>query len=252
MRIPPFAESEATANDDDAHHNEYLDLPDDPEEGFAVLQRRKYKSLEAIWDADRGGGWHHERRYVDGLVAFDEVHDLGILIAYRNPPKSNDQFSDFFQDFSRHAEIASQKILMEAARRAKVGAQQVVVLDATSRKTIHTLIEAIREKLNELTLSETKRDSLFDLLNLFAAELDRNKTRTEAFFAFAIEAARTAREVKDELEFKPLQQTIDRVLDWLDKAKRLKDALPPWSERKKIEGPQRRLPSPDLDDEIPF
>lgn len=232
--------------------NEYLDLPDDPEVAFAILQCRKYAALEAIWEDSRGGGWYHERRYVDTLIAFDEVHDLGILTAFRNPPNDDGEFSDFFGDFRRNAEIASQKIMMEAARRLKTGTQSIIVLDATARQTIHTFINAIREKLNELTLPERRRESLFAKLNAFAAEVDRNRTRTEAFYAFAIETARTAREVNDEL--KPLQQTIDRVFDWIEKAKKWTDALPPWEERKKIEGPPKRLPQPPQgpDDEIPF
>jgi hypothetical protein len=246
------------SDDDDYSKNEYLDLPDDPEEAFAALHRRKYKELEAIWESrssneDYSYTYYDERRYVDTLAAFDEVHDIGILTIYRNPPNGDKEFGDFFQDFRRHAEITSQKIMMEAARRVKVGAQQIVVLDAAARQAIHALINVIREKLNELTLPENKRESLFNKLNSFAAEIDRNRTRPEAFYAFAIEAARTAREVNDEL--KPLQQTIDRVFDWLDKAKKLWDALPPWNERKKIEGSQKRLPRPsvnDLDDEIPF
>jgi hypothetical protein len=187
-------------------------------------------------------------------LAFDEVHDLGILTVYRNPPSSDQKFSEFFQDFRRHAEITSQKIMMEAARRVKVGAQQIVVLDATARQAIHALVTAIREKLNELTLPEKKRESLFNKLNSFAAEVDRNRTRPEAFFAFAVDVSRTAREVHDEL--KPLQQTIDRVFDWIEKAQKLWEALPPWTERKKIEGPPNRLPRPtianDVDDDIPF
>jgi hypothetical protein len=238
---------------DDDYSNEFLDLPDDPEEAFAALQLRKYKELQEIWaNSGSGGGWYDERRYVDTLVAFDEVHDLGILTAYRYPPTSNKEFGDFFHDFRRHAEITSQKIRMEAARRVKVGAQQIVVLDAAARQAIHALINAIREKLNNLRLPEAKRESLFNKLNAFAAEVDRNRTRPEAFYAFAVEAARTAREVNDELD--PLQPTIDRVFDWLDKAKKLWDALPSWTERKKIEGPAKRLPGPknDLDDEIPI
>lgn len=240
------------SDDDDYSKNEYLDLPDDPEEAFAALHRRKYTELENIWQSDSGGGWYNERRFVDTLVAFDEVHDLGILITYRNPPNSDKEFNDFFQDFRRHAEIASQKIMMEAARRVKVGAQQLVVLDAAARQAIHGLINAIREKLTELTLPENKRESLFNKLNSFAAEIDRNRTRPEAFYAFAVEVARTAREVNDEL--KPLQHTIDRVFDWLEKATKLWDSLPPWKERKKIEGPPKRPPQPtnDLDDDIPF
>jgi hypothetical protein len=242
-------------SDDDAYSkNKYLDLPADPEEAFAVLQQREYTELEEMWANDRGGGGSYfERRYVDTLVAFDEVHDLGILTAFRNPPTRDKEFSDFWQDFRRHAEITSQKIMIEAARRVKVGAQQILVLDTAARQAIHVLINALREKLNELTLPEGKRESLFNKLNAFAAEVDRNRTRPEAFYSFAVETARVAREINDEL--KPLQNTIDRVLDWLDKAKKAWDALPPWSERKKIEGPPKRLPSPpvnDLDDDIPF
>jgi hypothetical protein len=31
--------------------NEYLDLPVDPEEAFAILQQQKYKELEVIWES---------------------------------------------------------------------------------------------------------------------------------------------------------------------------------------------------------
>ncbi|PYE99057.1 hypothetical protein BJ122_1406 [Rhodopseudomonas faecalis] len=238
---------------EDEDINEYLHLPDDPEEAFAVLQRRRYKDLVAIWNVNEGGsGFYYERRYVDGLVAFDEVHNLGILTTYRNPPRGDNDFSDFFQDFRRHVEVTSQKILIEAARRQKSNSQSIVVLDASAREAIHKLIQAIREKLNAIALTENQRDSLFNKLNAFAAEIDRNRTRTESFFAFAVELARTARSVNDEI--KPLQQTIDRVFDWIEKAKKLKDALPPWNERRKIEGPAKRLPSPkgEVDDDIPF
>lgn len=239
-------------SNEEQEHNEYLDLPDDPELAFATLHRRKYSVLEEIWEGDRGGGWYYERRYVDTLIAFDEVHDLGILTAFRTPPNNDPEFSDFFQDFRRSAEIASQKIMMESARRLRTGTQDIVVLDAAAREAIHMLVNAIREKLNELAMPESKRESLFNKLNAFAAEVDRNRTRTEALYAFAIEASRAARKVNDEL--KPVQKSIDRVLDLIEKAKKWRDALPPWEERKKIEGPRKRLPAPerDLDDEIPF
>jgi hypothetical protein len=238
--------------DENLDDNEYLDLPDDAEMAFAVLQQKKFKELEEFWESDRSGGWYQERRYVDTLVAFDEVHCLGILTAYQSPPNSDQEFASFFHDFRRQAEMASQKILIESARRRKSGAETVVVLDAAAREAIHAFVGAIRSKLNELALPEAKREALFNKLNAFAAEVDRNRTRTEAFYAFAVEAARAAREVNDEI--KPLQETIDRVFDWIEKAKKLSDLLPPWSERRKIEGPQKRLLAPEqqLDDEIPF
>ena len=216
-------------------HNEFLDLPDDPEVAFAVLQKRKLQALEDLWETKRTGGWYDERRFVDTLIAFDEVHDLGLLIAYRNPPNDDSAFAEFFQDFRRSAEISSQKILMEAARRLKTGSHQVVVLDAAAREAIHRLINAIREKLNELSLDERKRESLFSKLNEFASEIDRNRTRSESFFSFAVEIARATREVNDEI--KPIQQTIDRILDWIEKAQKWKDTLPSWEERKKLKPP---------------
>jgi hypothetical protein len=59
---------------DDHLENEYIDLPDDPEQAFAILHRRKYKELQNKWEANEGGNGHYyEREYVDNLVAFDEV-----------------------------------------------------------------------------------------------------------------------------------------------------------------------------------
>ncbi len=240
-------------NDEEQAFSIYFDLPDDSEEAFAVLQMRKYEELELYWDQHPNAeGWFSERRFVDTLNTFDEVHNLNILTAYRNPPKPDNEFSNYFQDFRRHAEIASQKIMMEAARRHKTGAQSIIVLDANARQTIHALINAIKEKLNGLSLSENKRESLFGKLNAFAAEVDRNRTRPESFFAFAVEMARTSREVNDEI--KPILQSIDRIVDWIEKAKKWVDVLHPWEDRKRIEGPTKRLPGPsdELDDEIPF
>lgn len=119
------------------------------------------------------------------------------------------------------------------------------------------MVQKIREHLETANLPEPKRDALFNKLNAFAGELDRNRTRPEAFYAFAIETARAAKQINDEL--KPLQQTIDKVFDWIEKGKKLAESLPPWSDRKKIEGPKKQLPAPDSqksdseeDDDIPF
>jgi hypothetical protein len=232
--------------------NEYYDLPDDPDEAFAVFQMRRANILQEYWDNNNGGqGWGMERQYIDRLIAFDEVYGLGLFTGYPKPPTNGSEFSEYFEAFRRAAETASQKILMEAARRRKSVRSSVVLLDQNARAAIHQLISSIKEKLNELSLSEEKRESLFGKLNAFAAEVDRNRTHTEAFFSFAVELARTAKAVNDEI--KPLQHTIDRLLDWLDKAKDWKDALPPWRDRKKIEGPQKKLPKPAVeDDDIPF
>ncbi|MEM9222762.1 MAG: hypothetical protein AAGB11_10210 [Pseudomonadota bacterium] len=231
-------------------HNEYVDLPEDPEVAFTLIQRRKYAEMLEARDED---SWSAERRYVDHLLAFDEVYSLGILTNFKEPPWPDNDFSKFFQDFERQVEIATQKFLIESARRLQRGAEQIVLLDAPIREVIHKLISSIRKKLNEVELPEKKREVLFDKLNAFASEVDRNRTRTEAFYAFAVETARAGREVNAEL--KPLQEKIDRISEWIEKGKKLRDALPPWTERRKITGQPKQLPRPTeklFDDDIPF
>jgi hypothetical protein len=84
--MPTLPNRPAAAEDDD---NEFIDLPDDPEEAFAALQRREYRKLERFWESDEGGGPYRARQYVDTLLAFDEVHSLGLLTAYRKPPTNS-------------------------------------------------------------------------------------------------------------------------------------------------------------------
>lgn len=235
--------------------NEYLDLPDDPEEAFAMLHRKKFAELETYWENNESGHWYEERRYVDIMIAFDEVMSLGCLTGFKNVPNVDQKFAEFWHSFRRHVEITSQKYLIEAARRQKKGSETIIVLEEAAKSAIQHLVQRIREHLNQLDLPEAKRDALFNKLNAFAAEIDRNRTRAEAFFAFAIDLAKTARTMNDEL--KPLQQTVDKVFEWIEKAKKYTEVLPPWEERKKIERPKEQLPkldrhTPDIDDEIPF
>jgi len=239
-------------SDIDRETNEYIDLPDDPELAFATLQEKKYADLIELLESKENAGYLYELKYIDTLIAFDEIHGLDIFSDYKNPPIDNNKFYSYFHNFHRHAEISSQKFKMEAARRLKTGAQSIIVLDAQARQAIHVLVSAIREKLNELKIPENKRDSLFNKLNEFAAEVDRNRTRTEAFFSFVVDTSRILREVNKEL--KPLQKSIDRVLDLIESSKNLNDILPPWKDRKRIEGPPKSLapPQPDFDDKIPF
>lgn len=232
--------------------NEFLSLPDDAEEAFAVLQRKKFIELQDALVSGKGdSGWELERTYVDFLLAFDEVHDLGFFREFRNPPVSDQEFSSFYHRFRRAAEMARQKILIEAARRVKSRSTSIVILDAASRTAIHALIQKIREKLGEMELPDNKREALFNKLNAFAAEVDRDRTRAESFNAFVVDLAKTARTAHKEI--KPLEQTIDRVIDLLDKAKKLRDSLPSWRDPAKIEAPHKQLPRPnDSNGEIPF
>ena len=71
-------------SDEDQEINEYVDLPDDPEMAFAILQERKNADLQRILAQEENTGWYHERKYIDILVAFDEVYNLGIYDTFKS------------------------------------------------------------------------------------------------------------------------------------------------------------------------
>ncbi|MEE3503417.1 hypothetical protein [Acidiphilium acidophilum] len=100
-------------------------------------------------------------------------------------------------------------------------------------------------------------------LNAFAAEVDRDRTKFEAFGALMIEAAGVAGKVEQKL--RPIRKWIDSIAGLLHEANATENALV------RLTGPARRLESPpkqiaapadgpwktppngsDLDDEIPF
>lgn len=233
--------------------NEFLDLPPDSEEAFAIYQRRRMNELERQWESSNNSGWHAEREYVDDLMAFDEVHGLKIFSELGDPPTRDDPFGDYFQKFRRHAQITSRKILIEVARRINAGEVDIVSLDNSTRTAIHQLIGQIREELFRIRMPDDLREHLLNKLNSFALEVDRTRTRTEAFYTAAHTFARNASQFGEEIE--PLIKKFDRISVWLDRATKWKDALPKWSERRQVEKPRGQIEDHsgkgDTDD-IPF
>lgn len=239
-------------SDIDQETNEYVDLPDDPEMAFAILQERALAELMRELEGERFRITDPERRYVYKLIAFDDVNNLGILDNFTVPPIGDDPFSEYFLKFSQRVELASQKFKIEAAQRLKTGDRTIVVLDKQTREAIHRLINTIRNKLNELSLTDNKREALFDKLNAFSEEVDRDRTRVEIYLSLVVDTSRALRKSYDEL--KPLLQTFDRISEIFDKAKKWHEMFPSWEDRKKIEAPRKSLapPASDFDEEIPF
>ena len=236
--------------------NEFASLPDDSEEAFAVLHRRRIRELDEAYEENRGGIWM-ERAYVDCMISFDDVHGLDILLGLKDPPIPDRDFSPYFVAFRRHCEMTAMKVLMEAARRTKSGVNTVVHLSQPSKAAIHRLIGEIRTQIYAINISDELRHSLLTKLNAFAAEVDKTKTSTQALYAGMIEASRAIREASDELQ--PIFDRLDRISKWIEKADKIADKLLPWRERRQIEKPQGRIEDKrpnisgyDLDDDVPF
>ncbi|GAB5508170.1 MAG: hypothetical protein Rhirs2KO_33330 [Rhizobiaceae bacterium] len=234
----------------DSNFDEYfLDLPDDPEEAFVVFQAKKFEELREILQSQRPNHWRNERDFIYALQAFDETYGLNILNDL-NVPDDDEEFGHQYGMMIILIKKEVTKIQLRRAIRIKKGAESIVVLDAASRQGIRKLVDTIKEKLDDLSFDELKRRALYEKLNAFVSELDQNLTRTQAFDSFAVQIARTFGTASKEI--KPLWDRIDRVLDWLEKAKTWTGALPKPTDKKQIEPPKEKLPAPSADDVSPL
>jgi len=243
----------------DAEFQEFfLNLPADPEEAFVVYLAHEEQTLQDRLESN-SSGWWAERKFYDAITAFDEVYGLNMFPEYHgDPPTDDSAFATHYNRLRRLCEKLGLKIKLERARRSRANDESLLVLDHNAKEALRRLVDAIRTELDKSPLSENKKSSLFKKLDAFATELDQTLTRTEAFFAFAAESAKAFREVS--AEFAPLAERIDRVIDMIDNGPKWLQQLPPWSERKKLSGPQKQLPKPgnnepnfvQADDDIPF
>jgi hypothetical protein len=143
-----------------------------------------------------------------------------------------------------------------------------VGLDGNTKTKIHHHITQIRSAIEAAELPNDKRDALYSKLNNFAVEVDKARTGLEAGMAFYIAICDGIGQGFKKLE--PARRWIDSIAALLGRAKEVEDSLRPSlpspTERKQLEPPRLKLPSPqqelqerqqrlpitELDDDIPF
>jgi len=161
----------------------------------------------------------------------------------------------FFQSFRRGVLYFRTAIQIRFGKRAK---QFSVRLEPAVKLTIHHHTNQIRAILLPLDLPQAKKESLLDKLAAFENEVDRDRTRFEAFGAAVVALGGILGDAADKAE--PLRKWIDSVADliWGAKDEELKQ-LPSPPERKRIEPPKKETQvtnvpdfSDEIDDEIPF
>jgi len=117
----------------------------------------------------------------------------------------------------------------------------------------------VRLKLMGGKLPDPKRDALYNKLNRFASEVDKNRTNLQAGMAVYITVCDGIGEGFKKLE--PARKCFDSIAALLGRAKEVEDSMHPTlprpDERKQLEAPRKRLAPPEQrgggpNDEIPF
>jgi hypothetical protein len=169
--------------------------------------------------------------------------------------------------FPQYTQISSGTWITSQCKFEFVNAPRVrknsVGLDGNTKIKIYHYVSQIRNAIEAAELPDSKRDALYSKLNIFVSEVDKVRTGLEAGMAVYIAICDGIGQGFKKLE--PARRWVDSIAALLGRAKEVEDSLrpslPPPLERKRLEPPQLKLPSPaepqprpihDLDDDIPF
>jgi hypothetical protein len=235
---------------------EYDDLPDDPEVAFVRLYERHNEEYQ-----DRIRGEQDTRaeavEFMNTMLGV--AQGLGIAgFDDWTIPEDWDEVYSAFTNFDR----ALKRYVMEVkVRKSRVTKVYSVQLSDDDKERIHGFIREIRDILTKADLQDRKRNSLFDKLALFEADVDRVRTRFDNATLMAIDIIGVVDKGTNTL--KPINELLRRIQSIMGLAKDKEpeqNQLPPPSEQRKLPPPPKRIEGPksggnfsrDSNDDIPF
>jgi hypothetical protein len=133
-----------------------------------------------------------------------------------------------------------------------------VKFDTVAKQKLRHHLEQMRALVDKLDMEHDKREALFSKIDALQLEVDRDRTRFEAFAELTIAASGLL-----DTALEPINRLINNIgRVFFDAKEEESKKLPPPAPTKRIEGPKKELPDfpskrppklrGDLDDEIPF
>lgn len=232
---------------------EMADLPADPEEAFVVLEemaRGRYRDeCRSLGEEDSSIPMKH--RYMSTVLPAAQFYDIDALMFWSRPTEKELWSHDYYDRFMDDVDYCVSELKLRIITRAR---QHSVALDADAKTKLRQMLSHIRETVDKLDISVAKKEALFKRINALQDEIDRDRTRYQAFAALIIEACDDTGEAAKRLE--PVVRLVERIGSALGIAKRIEDAqpkFPPRKEPKRIEPPNKKNGfNRSIDDEIPF
>lgn len=231
-------------------------LPEDSDEALAVLYNTLKSQLadkqeRSDLDEYRSFDLESARRTMLNIVfAFIVAHELDVN-ANRLTPKDSEQFAVYFFDTTEVVEFYIAKTTFERTSRNRVGTSAIYVLPPELKARVHRYISSIREVIASSSLSDSKRSTLSKKLNIFAEEVDRNKTRIEALASAMIWTRKEIVEGAQGLE--PIVEKLDKMFQSFTKATEF-FRFPSKDSNQQLPSPPKRIEGPKtvLEEDVPF
>jgi hypothetical protein len=233
---------------------DYPELPLDPEEAFLTLEDRYRSECEEA--VQKSGEHDNVSIYYTDYIAqvLGAAEELGLVEAAFGetevPQIENVDFQTY-QNFSKRVKHYRTRLEIRHGRRVQ---GYSVRFDATAKTKVHHLLAQVREVFSKLEVDEAKREALLSKLTDLEAEVDRNRTRFDAYAALAIEVADVAGEVVGRSRVLEVLDAVARLFGVAKKDEGLRQ-LPGPSKPKQIEHQKpspKRIKNSEMDDDIPF
>jgi hypothetical protein len=232
----------------------YNTLPRDPEKAFLLLEKHFREECEQRI-ATAAEGDNIRAFYVDYIAqVLAAISELGLANEFNDRvPAIEDVDYNTYLNFSK--DVKHYRTSLEIRHGRRLQGYSVSFDPATKEKLRHHIAQ-IRTIFDSLKIGDDRKEALFQKLNALEAEIDRHRTRFDAYAALVIETAGVMGEAVERSRVLRVLDLIAKVI-WGAKAEEEAKQLPPMSKPKQIEPP--RAPKPraptdfiNPDDEIPF
>lgn len=224
-----------------------------PEMAFIRLERKFRTNYEANLDNVDGNGvyYHYTVEYMNHVVAAADTLGIGLFDFGYSPPSKN----TIYDDYQAFRQAVDRFIVRHTISNIRSGNKNTVVLSIVEKEKLRHYVAQLKEVIDKSELLPAKKERLYDLINAFLAELDRDRTGLQRFGDLMIGLAHIGGEMAKELE--PAWKWAKlgaQLLGARQEAEQTKLPPPP----KKLEGPKKSpvkkrpaVPS-DMDEDIPF
>lgn len=225
----------------------YDDLPEDPELAFLILEAHfKRECDEQLARA------HQEERtdvyfiqYISRVLAAINELRLEPQFAENSVPSIDAVNYTTYLNFSKDVEHYRTKLQIRHSRRRK---EYSVALDMPTKMKLRHLLSQIKETVDKLDVSQSKKEALFAKIAALENEINRERTRFDALAALWVEVCEKIGDGVEKLE--PLRKLIDSVGNLIGAAKKEEETQAHRLPAPKT--PKQIAPPKESGDDIPF
>lgn len=238
---------------------DYFDDSGDPELAFVRIEAKLRAATNALLQvAENEGGniFQAQLDYINHVLAVADVYQIRELDEFQIPSYSahSSEVWEQYKNITQAVDYFSVRIKVAHANGRRAFS---VTLSSAEKEKIRHLVAKIKNAIDASSLPPAKRESLLNKLNIFLAEVDRDRTKIQAVSDLMYEASTMLGGSAERAE--PAVKLFERIMSIFGfKIQEQANRLPPPRKREQIEPPPRRLPPPpankgrQTDDDIPF